>query len=141
MPDLNDAIKFAVDAHTGQIDKAGEPYILHPLRVMLAMGTNDERITAVLHDVVEDSQHVGHGDILALFGEAVHAAVFALTRQDGESYPDFIKRCSADPIARAVKLADIADNLSPARSASLPGHLRERYEAARRALTGGSDAG
>lgn len=139
MHELNDAIKFAADAHAGQVDKAGEPYILHPLRVMLAVRSSDERIAAVLHDTVEDNPRVGHGDILALFGETVHAAVFALTRQDGETYRDFIDRCAANPIARAVKLADIADNLSPARSDSLPEHLRDRYVAARIAL-GGPDA-
>lgn len=137
MDKLEEAIELAASAHSGQTDKGGEPYILHPLRVMLAMKTEDERIAAVLHDVVEDTPHVGHGDILALFGEDVHAAVFALTRQNGESYPDFIGRCKANPIARRVKLADIADNLS--RPTSLPDHLRARYVRACAALTEGED--
>ena len=134
MTKLTEAIELAAQAHAGQTDKAGQPYILHPLRVMLAMETEDERVAAVLHDVVEDSQLVGHGDILALFGADIHEAVFALTRQEGEPYPDFLQRCKANPIARRVKLADIADNLSPARSASLPDRLRQRYIAGRAAL-------
>lgn len=134
---LNEAIAMAAQAHDGQFDRAGEPYILHPLRIMLAMGTEAERIVAVLHDVVEDGD-VGLGDILALFGEDVRAGVDAVTRRAGESYPDFIERAKANPIGRAVKLADIRDNLAPWRSGSLTDSLRERYEAARLALKEGS---
>lgn len=134
---VTEAIELAAYAHKGQVDKAGEPYILHPLRVMLAMDAEIERVAAVLHDVVEDSPHIGHGDILAFFGEDVHAAVFALTRQEGEAYETFIDRCKKNHVARRIKLADIEDNLSPARSSSLPEGLRKRYEAAIRALGGG----
>lgn len=116
MSDLSTAIKMAVDAHYGQVDKAGEPYILHPLRVMLAQTGDDERIVGVLHDVVEDSG-VGHGDILALFGEQIHAAVYAISRQEGEDYFDFVRRAAANPIARSVKIADLRDNLSQTRKA------------------------
>lgn len=111
---LNEAIKLAVDAHAGQVDKAGEPYILHPLRVMQAVFSETDRVVAVLHDVVEDSSTVGLGDILALFGEEVRAAVDALTRRDGEDYFDYVRRAKANPIARRVKWADLCDNLRPA---------------------------
>lgn len=110
--DLDTAIVWAVEAHEGQLDKNGEPYILHPLRVMLAVGPAD-RIVAVLHDVVEDCEKVGLGDILAWFGEDVRAAVDALTRRPDEMYHDFIKRCAENPTARSVKIADIKDNLRP----------------------------
>ncbi len=140
MRDLDQAIKLAIDAHAGQVDKAGQPYILHPLRVMLAMESDVERIVAVLHDTVEDSTDVGHGDILALFGTEVHDAVYALTRRTGEPYEAFIGRCAENAIARCVKLADIADNLSPARSASLSESLRQRYLAGRAALREDGDA-
>lgn len=119
---LEEAINVAVAAHEHQSDKNGQPYILHPLRVMLAMETDEERVVAVLHDVIEDSPHWGHGDILALFGEDVHAAVYALTRQEDETYADFILRAKANPIARKVKIADIKDNLRPGAE-----HLRDRY--------------
>ena len=122
---LREAITMAALAHDGQVDKNGEPYILHPLRVMLAQEDEVSRIVAVLHDTVEDSDTVGHGDILALFGESVHAAVYALTRQAGETYEEFIRRAKTDPIARRVKIADILDNLRPGAE-----HLRPRYEAA-----------
>ena len=55
MPTLEDAIRLALDVHRGQADKAGQPYILHPLRAMLALAGEDERIVGALHDVVEDS--------------------------------------------------------------------------------------
>lgn len=128
MSDLNTAIKIAVDAHEGQVDKAGEPYVLHPLRVMLAMDNDRDRIVAVLHDVVEDSDKIGLGDILALFGEGIWAAVDAVTRRDGETYTDFIKRASTNEIGRRVKIADLRDNLRGTHG------NRERYIAALAAL-------
>jgi len=128
MTDLELAIQLAVEAHAGQTDKNGEPYILHPLRVMLAVAAPC-RIAAVLHDVVEDGDF-GLGDILALFGEETRGAVDALTRRGGESYEDFIVRCKANHIARHVKSADIRDNLRPGAP-----HLRDRYEAALMVLT------
>lgn len=133
---LTEAIRLAILAHDCQVDKSGEPYILHPLRVMLAMANETDRVVAVLHDVVEDSDAVGHGDILAFFGEGVHTAVFALTRQEGEAYTAFIERCKGNDIARRVKLADIADNLSGARSSGMTESLRARYLAGRAALEG-----
>lgn len=131
---LTDAILLACSAHDGQTDKAGEPYILHPLRVMQAMTTKTDRIVAVLHDVAEDVEYgwdLIHG---GEFSDEVVDAVDALTRREGESYEDFIQRCAANPIARRVKLADIADNLSPSRSGSITDILRQRYEAGRAAL-------
>lgn len=129
MTDLERAIKMAVELHAGQVDKTGQPYILHPLRVMLALDAEVDRIVGVLHDVVEDCG-VGCGpSIMMLFGEEVWFAVIALTRQDGESYEDFILRAKANPIARRVKIADIKDNLRPGAE-----HLRPRYEKARAVL-------
>lgn len=124
---LEQAIKLAIEAHSGQFDKSGQPYIFHPLRVMLAVEGGIERIVAVLHDVVEDSDVFSMGDISALFGEKVSEAVLALTRCDGENYSEFIKRCAKNDIARRVKIADIKDNLRPGAP-----HLVERYQ---RALT------
>jgi len=111
MSDLDRAIALAVDAHAGQLDKGGQPYILHPLRVMLAQHVEATRIAAVLHDVIEDSEKVGHGDILAMFGSDIHEAVFALTRQEGEDYFDYVRRAGSNTIAREVKIADLCDNL------------------------------
>lgn len=114
MSDLSEALRVAVDAHDGQLDKAGQPYILHPIRVMLTQETEVGRIVALLHDVVEDSV-LGHGDILALFGSDVHEAILALSREEGEDYFAYVLRAKANPIAAAVKIADLNDNLDPSR--------------------------
>lgn len=110
MDKLSEAIMLATEAHAGQFDKGGQPYILHPLRVMLACKTEDERIAAVLHDVVEDCGVPLH-TIRQGFGLAVEAAVDALTRRPDETYAAFIDRCSGNETASRVKLADLGDNM------------------------------
>lgn len=118
--DLNKAIDIANHAHAGQFDKGGKPYILHPLRVMMAMDGDDERIVAVLHDVVEDSCWLLEALIEQGLRPDLAEAVDALTHRDGEPYmASYIERVAANPLARKVKLADLADNLSPSRA--LPG--------------------
>lgn len=108
---LSLAIKIATEAHDGQTDKGGAPYILHPLRVMLAVNGDRERIAAVLHDVAEDCPEWPLERLRAEpFSGAVCDALDALTRREGEDYWAFIDRCAADPIARVVKLADLKDN-------------------------------
>lgn len=135
LPDamLDAAIHMAVDAHRGQVDKAGAAYILHPLRVMLRQGDTERRVAAVLHDVVEDGD-VTLTAIRAIFGDAVACAVDALTRRDGESYDDFVARCAADPIARDVKRDDIADNLDLSRLSAPTERDYARAEKYRKAL-------
>lgn len=139
MSTLERAIGIAAEAHAGQTDKAGAPYILHPLRVMLRVEGNDARIAAVLHDVVEDTPWT-FDDLRAQgFGEGVIDALDGLTRRDGETYLDFCRRAATDELARRVKLADIDDNLDPARVAALPERnrsLADRYRKARAILLG-----
>jgi GTP diphosphokinase / guanosine-3',5'-bis(diphosphate) 3'-diphosphatase len=111
MATLERAIEIAAAAHAGQVDKAGVPYILHPIRVMLRMNMVDEMIVAVLHDVVEDSNWTV-GDLLAEgFSEEIVEAVGVLTKLPDESRKDAAKRARQNPIARAVKLADYAENM------------------------------
>lgn len=121
MSGLEQAIAIAVSAHAGQRDKNGEPYILHPLRVMLSLSDETDRIVGVLHDVLEDSnleaEIVDQG-----FSQEIIAALVAVTRSGGERYKDFITRAKQNDIARRVKIADIKDNLRPGAE-----HLRERY--------------
>lgn len=116
---LENAIALAVEEHAGQVDKAGAPYILHPLRVMLAMKSEYERIAAVLHDVVEDCGVTLDELRERGFPEPVVEAVEALTKRRDEHGPDkyftFIERAGQDDIARAVKLADIAENMDLSR--------------------------
>lgn len=111
MSTLERAVAIAAAAHAGQVDKAGQPYILHPLRVMLALQSEEERIAAVLHDVVEDTA-ITLADLQAEgFSSAVLAAVEALTKRTGETRIDAAQRAAADPVALRVKLADNAENM------------------------------
>ncbi len=132
MPSLEDAITLALKAHNGQVDKAGQPYILHPLRVMLAVqgagGGYEAQIAAVLHDVVEDSAYSLDDLRREGYSEVVLTALDALTHRDGESYSDFIARAKANPIARQVKLADIEDNLDVRRLGHITPKDAERLE-------------
>ena len=108
---LEKAIQCAIQAHAGQTDKAGTPYILHPLRIMMKMGNELEMITAVLHDVVEDTP-LTLADLRAEgFSEEIIAAVDHLTRREGEDYDLFIDRVRHNPTAVRVKLADLEDNM------------------------------
>ena len=123
---LSKVIAFAVHHHAGQLDKIGEPYILHPLRVMMDCNTMVEKIVAILHDTVEDTG-VTFDDIRALFvggnetmADTIVDAVDALTKRKGELYEDYLARVKANPIALSVKLADIRDNMSPIRQYRLP---------------------
>lgn len=108
---LEKAIAIAVEAHEGQVQKDGSPYILHPLHLMLQMPTETEQIVAVLHDVVEDTEWTLTDLQAEGFSDEVLVAVSLLTRQMGMSYEDFIEEIRPNPIARAVKLADIAHNM------------------------------
>ena len=111
MSTLERAIEIAVKAHAGQIDKAGEPYILHPLRLMFAVNGDYNRMVAVLHDVVEDTSVTIDNLKAEGFPSEVIEAVQALTKQKGESRIEAAKRASGNFIARAVKLADVTDNM------------------------------
>jgi (p)ppGpp synthase/HD superfamily hydrolase len=133
MSTLDRAIEIAARAHAGQVDLAGAPYILHPLRVMLAVRTSHQRMAAVLHDLVEDTDWTLDRLRSEGFPPDVVAAVDALTRRTDESYDDLIQRAAADSIARVVKLADLADNMDPSRIATPTDRDRRRLERYRRA--------
>ena len=127
---LEKAIKIAVEAHTGQLDKGGNPYILHPLRVMLSLKTEEERIVGVLHDVVEDCEG-WTWDRLASngFSERIIEALKSVSKTPEEEaeyrklpegkkldhYLQFVSRAKANKIGREVKAADIKDNLDISR--------------------------
>ena len=115
MSTLEKAIAIAAAAHAGQVDKGGQPYILHPLRVMLRVTSLEERIAAVLHDAVEDTPVTFEELHAQGFSEAVVEAVRALTKLPGEGRLAAAERAAANPIARAVKLADNAENMDLSR--------------------------
>ncbi len=134
MSTLERAIVIAAKAHAGQKDKGGQTYILHPLRLMLQMRTEDERMAAVLHDVVEDSDWTLEQLRSEGFSEAVGQAVDALTERKGESYEAFVQRAVGNPIARVVKIADIRDNMDLSRIPNPSEKDHERLDKYRRAL-------
>ena len=131
---LERAIAIAAAAHAGQLDKGGAPYILHPLKVMLRMTTLEERIVAVLHDVVEDCD-ISLDDLRKEgFSEEVLTAIQSVTKVPGESYEDFVERAAQNPIGRVVKLADLEENSDISRIASPSWEDLERIEKYRRAI-------
>lgn len=119
MSHLEQAITIAVTAHRGQADKAGQPYILHPLRVMMRLDDEAARIVAVLHDVVEDTGTTMDDLRQAGFSQEVLEALDHVTNRAGESYDEFVARAAQNPIARRVKLADLEDNLDVRRLESV----------------------
>jgi (p)ppGpp synthase/HD superfamily hydrolase len=138
-PTFEDSLSVALEAHRGQWYPAPEPepFILHPLRVMLGVSAGPARIVALLHDVVEDSP-VTLADLADNgFDRLILHAVDCLSRRSDEPYSDYIDRVAGDDLARKVKLSDLADNL--ANNRALPGTPDNmariaRYERALRVL-------
>ena len=112
---LDKAIAIAQKAHIAQIDKAGKPYIGHPLRVMEAMETESEKIVAILHDAVEDSELTIEDLNIAGFSDRVVRAIDAITKREGEELQDYLIRVMDNPLALKVKIADMTDNLDLSR--------------------------
>ncbi len=120
LSNLEQAIALAVKTHQGQVDKAGQPYILHPLRVMFRLEGETERMVAVLHDVVEDSD-LTFDDLRRMgFTEQVIEALDGVTRRPDETYQEFVNRSQCNPISCQVKLADLEDNMDIRRLSTLP---------------------
>lgn len=134
------ARRIATDAHAGQVDKLGQPYIGHVSRVAGRVQTEDQQVVAWLHDVLEDTT-VTAGDLTAAgIPDRLIRGVEAITHRRHEPRVDYYARVRTDEIAVAVKLADIADNADPTRLALLDQATRERltekYRKARAAVTG-----
>lgn len=119
------AIEIAVKYHSSQVDRSGDIYILHPLRVMTTMFTPEERVIAVLHDILEDTI-ITKEYLLTLFPTDVVEDICCLTKSKEESYDDFIQRVKLNPRARKIKLADICDNISFTRVVKLPEEQRSK---------------
>lgn len=112
MSTLQRAIEIATLAHQGQFDKSGKDYIGHPLRVMEMGKTEEEKITGVLHDVVEDSYWTFEALEAEGFSQEILAALKCVTKlSENENYDDFIERVKKNPLATAVKINDLTDNM------------------------------
>lgn len=136
MSDLETAIVIAAQAHKGQKRRNGLPYLLHPLRVMLRMTTEEEMIVAVLHDIVEDTKMTLSDLRDKGFSESVLNAVELLTTSDGGDYDDYLNALVANPLARKVKIADLLDNMNVAELPDLQekdlARLKKYHKALRR---------
>lgn len=112
MNKLQRAIEIATEAHKGQVDKSGKDYIGHPLRVMEMGKTEEEKIVGVLHDVIEDTDWTFEKLAEEGFSDEVIAALKCVTKtSENEDYDDFIDRVKKNPLAVAVKLNDLSDNM------------------------------
>lgn len=111
MATLERAVEIAVAAHAGQKDRVGKPYVEHPLRVMAAGRTTEEKIVGVLHDVVEDSEWTFEQLAAEGFSPKIIDALRCLTKGDDEPYDRYISRVKTNELAVSVKLNDLTDNM------------------------------
>lgn len=128
---IRKALEIAIKAHKGAVDKGGVEYIYHPITVALKCTTDDEKVVALLHDVVEDTPTTFDDLREAGFPEYIIEALDAVTRrkpqeQTGEGRWDYIKRCKANPIARVVKIADLEHNSDLSRIANVSEKFKKR---------------
>lgn len=126
MKQLEKALLIAIDAHRNQTDKSGEPYILHPFRVMLNVDSLGAKIVALLHDVVEDTDITLIKLEIEGFDEEIIDAIRAITKKQNEPNIDYLNRIMLNKLARVVKIRDIKDNLSPERMMNLDEKTQER---------------
>lgn len=126
---LKAAFKIAAAAHAGQQDKAGQPYIDHPVRIAAMVEGEDAKVVALLHDVVEDSD-VSLADLSEVFPPHIVAAVDAVSRRPDETYFEFVARAALDPLGKVVKRADVQDHLGPGHEDAIPASLIKRYRKA-----------
>ncbi len=143
MSDLERALEIASKAHKGQKDKAGTPYILHPLHVMMQMDDDVSRIAAVLHDVVEDSDLTLEDLSREGFSNEVLSVVDGLTWRGNEEYEDYISRLSKNPISLKIKITDLEHNMDLRRIRNPTQKDLDRtrkYHMAWKKLTGESDS-
>ncbi len=133
----NKAMRLSYLAHQGQLDKSGLPYVFHPLHLAEQMPDEDSTVAALLHDVVEDTAYTLE-DLRAMdFPPRALEAVALLTHDPAEPYLDYVARVKENPVARAVKLADLRHNSDRSRLPQLTEKdlaRLEKYAAALRLL-------
>ena len=122
------ALKLCFEAHKDQTDKTGLPYVFHPFHLAEQMTDEYTTVTALLHDVVEDTDYTLNDLQEMGYPDEVIQALSLLTHDDGSEYMDYVKRLKNNPIARAVKLADLEHNSDESRAA-LTGEPKEKTAA------------
>lgn len=134
---LDKAALICVTKHAGQRDKMDCAYFQHPMRVAMRCRTDEEKIVALLHDTIEDTDVTPEYLLAEGFPLEVVDGILSVTKRDGESYEDFVARAKQNPLGRVVKLHDLEDNLDIFRLTALDADMAARYNkylAARRFL-------
>ncbi len=125
---LEKAVTIAVQAHHGQKDRYGAPFILHPLRVMQRVTTTEARIVAILHDAIEKTDWSFEQLQAEGFPQDIIEALRCLTKNEGEDYDQFVRRSAGNPLARQVKIADLEDNMDVRRMPRVSAEDQARFE-------------
>ena len=128
------ALKLCFEAHKNQVDKSGMPYVFHPFHVAEQMTDEAATIVALLHDVVEDTDYTLEDLAAEGFGKEILEAVALMTHEDDVPYLDYVAKLKENPIARAVKLADLAHNSDLSRIGEIDDETRERLEKYKKAM-------
>ena len=124
---IEKALRIALEAHENQTDRYGAPYILHPLRAMMKVTDETEKIVAILHDVIEDSSWTGEMLLQEGFEPLVVSSIEALSKTPGEDYMDYIHRTTLNSVTIQVKLADLSDNMDLTRCPELTPDDLQRF--------------
>lgn len=133
-PMTKKALKLCFDAHKDQVDKSGLPYVFHPFHLAEQMTDEDTTIVALLHDVVEDTPYT-LADLAAMgFEERIVDALRLLTHLDETPYMEYVAQIKPNPVARAVKLADLRHNSDLTRLDAVDQKALERVEKYRKAI-------
>lgn len=122
------AMQIAIKVHRGQVDKGGNDYIYHPIRVSDSCNSEEEKIVALLHDIIEDGDVTADYLLMQGFPRDIVDAIISVTRNKDEDYFDFIQRCKANAIGCKVKIADLEDNMDITRLNELTGKDIERLK-------------
>ena len=128
------AMRLCYEAHKDQVDKTGVPYVFHPFHVAEQMKDEATTIVALLHDVVEDTDYTLEDIAAEGFGQEIVEAVALMTHEDDVPYLDYVAKLKENPIARAVKLADLAHNSDQSRLGEIDDETEERLEKYKEAI-------
>ena len=130
------ALQIAMRAHEGQKDKAGQDYVMHPIRVAERCDDPRAKVVALLHDTIEDSDITADYLREEGFTEEIVEAVLAVTRREGENYDDYVRRAAQNELGKMVKRADLEDNMDIRRLPELTDRDVERLQKYLRAWRG-----
>lgn len=133
-PMTKKALKLCFEAHKEQVDKSGMPYVFHPFHLAEQMKTEESTIVALLHDLVEDTEYTINDLTSMGFGKDITNAIALLTHADGVEYMDYVRAIKENPIAKAVKLADLKHNSDLSRLDDINEKALQRKEKYQKAI-------